>query len=208
MTAPTTWIAVFAGVLAVSGFGWAAEGEFVPLFDGKTLKGWLALPGGTWTVKEGAIVGTSGKEEKRHGLLLTEKTYGDFTLRLKFRVVKGNSGLYFRSERVEQAVGVHGFQAEIANDPNVGGLYETGGRLWVAQPNAELIKECYKPGEWNEMVVSAHGRHIVVQLNGKTTAELPDDPGRLKGHFAVQLHGGQDMEVLFKDIAIRTEGDA
>jgi hypothetical protein len=186
-------------------FALAAEGESGRLFDGKTLNGWHALPGGKWEVKDGAIVGTSTKEEKRHGLLMSDKVYGDFAVRLKFRVVKGNSGFYFRSEKVEHAVGVHGFQAEIANDANVGGLYETGGRNWVVQPPPELIKQCYKPGEWNEMTVSAQGRQIVVHLNGQQTAELKDDPGRLKGYFALQLHGGQDMEVMFKDIVILTK---
>ncbi len=182
----------------------AGEKEYVPLFDGKTLEGWHALPGGTWEVKDGELVGTSPKSERRHGLLASDKTYGDFTVRLKFRVVKGNSGLYFRSEKVDGAVGAHGLQAEISNSPDIGGLYETGGRAWVARPDPKVTKKCYKPGEWNEMTVGAHGRNIVVHVNGTKTTELKNDPGRLKGHFALQLHGGQDMEVMFKDIEINT----
>jgi hypothetical protein len=191
--------------MMLAGAASAAESGFTPLFDGKTLQGWHALPGGTWQVQDGAIVGTSDKTETRHGLLLSDKTYGDFTVRLKFKVLKGNSGFYFRSEKVNGAVGVHGFQAEVANDPTVGGLYETGGRAWVAQPDPALTKKIYKPGDWNQLTVAAHGRHIVVHLNGKKTAELTDDPGRPEGHFALQLHGGQDMEVMFKDIEIQTE---
>jgi hypothetical protein len=180
----------------------AGEAKFVPLFDGKTLSGWHALPGGSWEVKDDMIVGTSTKSERRHGLLASDKTYGDFTARLKFRVVKGNSGFYFRSERVKHAVGVNGFQAEVANDLSVGGLYETGGRAWVVQPDRQLIKKIYKPGEWNEMTVKAQGRNVTVYLNGEKTAEVKNDPGRLEGRFALQLHGGQDMEVMFKDIEI------
>ncbi len=55
------------------------------------------------------------------------------------------------------------------------------------------------------MTVAAHGRHVVVHLNGVKTVELTDDPGRSKGHFALQLHRGQDMEVMFKDIEIQTD---
>ena len=183
----------------------AGEKEFVPLFDGKTLDGWHALPGGKWEVKDGVVVGSSPKSERRHGLLASDKKYGDFTVRLKFRVVEGNSGFYFRSEKVDGPVGVHGFQAEICNAPVVGGLYETGGRAWVAQTDPKVTKKCYKPGEWNEMTVSAHGRNIVVHLNGTKTVVLKNDPGRLEGHFALQLHGGQDMEVMFKDIQICTK---
>ena len=173
-----------------------------PLFDGKSLKGWHALPGGKWEVSDGVVKGTSPQSEGRHGLLVSDKSYGDFTARLKYKAVKGNSGLYFRSDEVAGGVGVHGFQAEISPANDIGGLYETGGRAWVIQPKAEQVKEYFKPGEWNEMTVSARGRRIVVHVNNTKTAELIDDPGRLKGHFGLQLHGGQDMEVMFKDVEI------
>ena len=196
-------------VIAATGTALAADkadkapNAFTPLFDGKTLKGWQALPGGTWAVKDGAILGTSVRSERRHGLLMSEKQYTDFVVRFKFRVGKGDSGFYFRSEQVKQMVGVHGFQAEVDNSKEVSGLYETGGRAWVKRPDAKVIKEIYKPGEWNRMSITAIGRNVVVRLNGTKTSELKDDRGRVKGHFAMQLHGGMDMEVMFKDIEMR-----
>ena len=175
---------------------------FVPLFDGKTLDGWHTLPGGNWEFKDGVLVGTSEKSEKRHGLLVSDKQYKDFTVRLKFKVVKGNSGFYFRGEKVDKFYGIDGFQAEIDLSDNVGGLYETGGRCWVAKPTPEQTKKCHKRGQWNQMTVSAHGRHIVVHLTGVKIADLKDDPGRLEGHLALQLHGNTDMHVEFKDVEI------
>jgi len=176
--------------------------KFVPLFDGKTLDGWHTLPGGKWEVKDGVIVGTSVASEARHGQLVSDKRYKDFTVRLKYKSLKGNSGLYFRVDEVPSPVGVHGFQAEIDPANDVGGLYETGRRAWVVQPTPEQVKQYFKPGEWNEMTVSAQGRHVVVHVNGHKTAELKDDPGRLEGHLALQLHGGQDMHVEVKDVEI------
>ena len=194
----------FVVVLLVGGVaGIAAAGEFVPLFDGKSLDGWQTAPGGKWEVKDGVIVGTSPQTERLHGMLLSDKQYGDFVLRLKFKSLQGNSGLYFRAERVNSPVTVHGFQAEIAPEGPVGGLYETGGRAWVVQPNAELVKSCFKPGDWNEMTVATQGKNITVKLNGVTTAELKDDPGRTQGYFGLQLHGGNEMHVEFKDIEIQ-----
>jgi hypothetical protein len=195
--------AVGAAVNAVAAEKPDKPAAFKPLFDGKTLKGWHALPGGTWQVKDGVIVGSSPKTEARHGLLLSDRTYNDFVVRLKFRVIKGNSGFYFRSEKVGGAVGVHGFQAEVDRTAVTGGLYETGGRAWVRQPDPNVTGRIYKPGEWTEMSVTAIGRYVAVRVNGTKTAELRDDPGRLKGHFALQLHGGMDMEVQFKDLEIR-----
>jgi len=52
------------------------------------------------------------------------------------------------------------------------------------------------------MTVAAHGRRITVHVNGIRTAELFDDPGRLKGVLAMQVHGGQDVDVWFKDLEI------
>ena len=182
----------------------SADG-FVPLFDGKTLDGWHTLPGGKWEVRDGLIVGTAARTEPRHGQLVSDKRYKDFTVRLKFRSIQGNSGLYFRVDPVDQPVGVLGFQAEIDPANDIGGLYETGGRAWVVQPTPEQVKQYFKPGQWNAMSVTAEGRHIVVEINGHKTAELKDDPGRLKGNLALQMHGGQDMHVEFKDIEIRVK---
>ena len=137
--------------------------EFKPIFDGKTLKGWTPAPGGKWEVKNGAIVGTSPKSERRHGILLTDKQYSDFVVKAKFRVHSGDSGFYFRAERVKSAVSVNGFQVEVDTSQETGGLYETGGRAWVHQPTAEVIKKRkYKKGEWTDLELSAIGGHIVV----------------------------------------------
>jgi hypothetical protein len=188
-------------VFVVAGCQSAGSGaKWKPLFDGRSLEGWHTLPGGKWEAEDGVIVGTSSKAEKRHGLLVSDKRFGDFTVRLKFKAAKGNSGFYFRVDKVESAVGVHGFQAEIDANNDIGGLYETGGRAWVVKPSPEEVKKYFKPGQWNQMTVSAHGRHIVVHVNGHKTAELKNDPGRLEGHLALQLHGSKDMHVMFKDI--------
>lgn len=173
------------------------------LFDGKTLKGWHMLPGGNWKVEKGMIVGTSDKSDPRHGLLVTDNSYKDFELRIKYLAVKGNSGLYFRVNEVGGPYGVEGFQAEIDPLQDAGGLYETSGRDWVVKPDSADVKKWYKPGEWNTMTVSARGKSVIVHVNGYKTAELQNDPGRTEGHIALQLHGGQDMLVSFKDIEIK-----
>lgn len=181
----------------------AADG-FIPLFDGKTLNGWKPLPGGTWQVQDGAIVGSQEKTEKRHGILLSEKQYGDFIVRMKYKSLEGNSGFYFRVNKIDHVVSVKGFQAEInAEGEHIGGLYETLGRAWVVKPELEQTKGFYKKKDWNEMTVSAVGGDVTVTVNGHQTAKLKNDPGLRKGYLGLQLHGGQKMNVLFKDIEIK-----
>ena len=179
------------------------EKKFTSLFDGKTLTGWTAMPGGTWTVDDGAITGKSPKSEARHGILLSDKSYKDFTVRCKFRVHSGDSGFYFRAEKVKSAVSVNGFQVEVDFSQETGGLYETGGRAWVVKPKDEEIEQkAYRPGAWTTLELTAKGRNVTVKINGIVTAELKEDKGRTEGYFGLQLHGGMDMHVQFKDLEI------
>lgn len=178
--------------------------NWVSLFNHADLEGWHALPGGKWEVKDGNIIGISPASEPRHGILLTDTEYDDFRLKVIYKAIKGNSGLYFRVEKVEEPVHVYGFQAEIDPEKDAGGLYETGGRGWVVKPGAEEVKKWYKPDEWNEMIVTAIGRDVTVEVNGYQTATLRNDPGRTKGYIGLQLHGGMEMEVLFSDVLIQT----
>jgi hypothetical protein len=196
-------ISLLVVLLLASGSSRAAE-HLQPLWDGKTFNGWHIIGKGEWKIEDGAIHGTHAKTEKEFGHLVTDKTYKDFTARLKFKALNGNSGFYFRIEE-KGASGVSGFQAEIDAAKDVGGLYETNGRAWVVQPKPEDVQKWFKPGEWNEMTVSAHGGHIVVHVNGHQTAEVKDDPGRAEGRFALQIHSGMDCDVWFKDLQISVD---
>lgn len=194
----------FTILLAAPVASFAAEPEWTPLFQKDSLAGWTATPGGEWTIKNGVVTGRSPKAEKRHGILLSDKTFDNFHVQVQFRVTEGNSGFYFRSEKIKGAFGVHGFQAEVDTTQLTGGLYETGGRAWVTKPDEQAIQQRnYQPGEWTTLDVIADDGHVVVKINGVVSSELTDDPGRKSGHFGLQLHGGQDMHVEFRDLKIK-----
>ena len=178
-------------------------GDFISLFDGKTLDGWQVLPGGEWKVENGVIIGSQDKSERRHGMLLSDKTYTDFIVKLKYNSLKGNSGFYFRAKKVKSRVSVKGFQAEIdAGGADVGGIYETAGRYWVSRVSPEEVSKFYKKHQWNEMIIKAVGQDTQVYVNGYKTVDLKNDPGSTEGYFGLQLHGDQEMHVEFKDIEI------
>ncbi len=184
----------------------SAEGKsesesWEPLFDGKTLAGWHPLGDGKWTVEDGVIVGRANKE-KLYGLLFSDKEFGDFTVRFKFKVLAGDSGFYIRTifKEPDQA---HGNQVQVGlRGSGVGGVYESYGRGWVEKPSDELQERILKDGDWNDMIISAEGGDIVVHVNGTKTAALKDDPGRRQGHFALQMHSGNEMHLMFKDIEV------
>lgn len=185
----------------------AAEAEkpkCKPLMDGKTLAGWHPVGDGHWTVEDGAFVGRANNE-KLYGLLVSDKTFKDFTVRFKFKCLSGDSGFYIRTI-IKEPEKANGLQVQVGlPGSGVGGIYESYGRAWVDKPDPEKEKEYTKTDAWNEMTISAHGGNVVVTVNGTKTAELKDDPSRPEGHFALQMHAGCVMHVMFKEIEICEE---
>ena len=170
-----------------------------PLWDGKTLQGWTPRGGGSFRVEDGAVHAQSLPDDTRIGFVVSDQSFGDITARLRFKMLKGNSGYFLRAEKETLA----GYEVEIDEAKGTGGFWETGanGRKWVTGPEDNAA---VKAGEWNELTASLHGRRIVFHVNGIKTMELPDDtPGRTEGHLALQAHGSRrPTEIWFKDIEI------
>jgi uncharacterized sulfatase len=195
---PEAWIArERARIQTTDDDGWLAA------WTPGSFDGWHAQPGGEWTWEGEVLVGRSEASEARHGLLVSDLEFGDFDVEFEFRAVQGCSGFYFRVDETGDNTGVAGFQAEVEPSFETGGLYETRGRGWVVRPDEALLRSCYTPAEWSTMRVAASGGDVVVQVNGVETARLKDDPGRRTGRFALQLHGGQDLHVEFRNMRIR-----
>ena len=182
----------------------AEEKGFVPLFDGKTLEGWEG-DADLWKVEEGMIVGDS-PGIKRNEFLATKKAYGDFELRLEFRLRngEGNSGVQFRSQRVEGSSEVSGYQADIG-EKYWGCLYDESRRNKVlVQAPPELDKKLHKQ-EWNQYVIRAEGDQIRLSVNGFETVNYtePDPAIARRGVFALQVHSGGPLRVEFRKLRIR-----
>ena len=84
----------------------ADEEGFITLFDGKDLKGWHTNRekivhglGGHWQVEDGAITGQQDPPGSGNGgVLLTDKEYGDFELKLELAPDWGiDSGVFLRT---------------------------------------------------------------------------------------------------------------
>lgn len=172
------------------------------VFDGRTLDGWEVVGGGRWTVEKGVLKGECTTKDEQ-GLLVYKRTVGDFRATFDFRISTGNSGFYFRTERIAEQPFVKGFQAEVDAIEDIAGIWETAGRGWIFKPDAALhAKTKFVPGKWAKMEVAAAGPHYVVRLNGQTVTDIVDEQGRRSGHLALQLHGGVDMTVEFRNIHV------
>jgi len=187
---------------------------FQSLFNGKDLTGWQVNDKGNINVwgAENGILYVSGSGG---GWLMTDKEYGDFELRLEYKIPpKGNSGVALRSP-LKGDPAYAGMEIQILDNDwyvkNYKGLkltQHTGSIYGVVPP----IKDATKPvGEWNKYRIIAKGRQITVELNGTTivNANLDDykehfkaHPGleREKGHLGLQSHDGR---VEFRNIFVK-----
>src|ERR1044071_5793279 len=96
---------IIMGVALAVFVGTSHGAEPESLFDGKTFAGWEGDTAKTWRITDGAIVGGALTETVPHNeFLATTKSYTNFDLRLKFRLVgtEGfiNAGVQFRSKRI------------------------------------------------------------------------------------------------------------
>jgi hypothetical protein len=183
--------------------------ESKPLFDGKTLAGWEGDTEKTWRVEDGAIVGGSLETAvPRNEFLCTTKTYGDFELRLKFKLLgdrdKANAGVQIRTKRIPNHHEVSGYQADIGQG-YWGALYDESRRNKVlVAPDAKVLKDIVKHDDWNEYVIRCEGPRIRLWLNGTLTVDYTetDDKIERSGIIGLQVHGGAKAKAMYKDITI------
>jgi hypothetical protein len=169
-----------------------------PLFDGKTLDGWVVkckpqdADKSFWKVDQGAILADSMSVSGHDYVwLCTSRKYADFCLRLRFQVYRdspGNSGVQIRSRYDDTAGWLDGPQVDI-NPP---GPWRTG-MIWdetrgvqrwlcpdvpagkwvdesMARPGLRLFYSDEGSG-WNDLEITAVGTHLKAILNGLTVME-------------------------------------
>jgi WD40 repeat protein len=178
---------------------------FVSLFNGKDLSGWKPHPRrqGLWRVDEEGVLVGSGPAASY--LFSDRGNFTNFHLRAEVRINDGgNSGIYGRST-FGAAPTLDGYEAQInstGRDSNrTGSLYKAGGAVYT------VASSPVRSNEWFTLELIANDNHIVVKVNGQTTADYSDPDRRFTmGHLALQQHDPQTV-VEFRKIEIR-EPDA
>lgn len=106
-----------------------------PPVEGEVIPGWKAVGGGSWTVADGLLQGRASVEANEpNGLLYSTRQFANATFRIVYRFTQGDSGFYVRSKITDVNPFVTGVQCEIDASDAVGGLYQTGGKGWIAKP--------------------------------------------------------------------------
>ncbi len=188
---------------------------FRSLFNGRDLSGWQGLAGDLpavaamsddkraeaqaaaneaaqthWTVRDGVL-----HFDKGWTSLQTVESFGDFELRLEWRIeTGGDSGIYIRGCP----------QVQIWDNPiGSGGLYNN-----QRGPSGPITVADRPPGEWNEFRIIVLGDRVTVFLNGvlvvnDTTLENYWDrtkPVPASGPIELQAH---DTPLQFRNVWVR-----
>lgn len=100
---------------------------FKQIFDGKTLNNWDGAKE-VWSVVDGAIVGTSTRENPAGTTFIIYEgpDVSDFEIKLEFKIEGGNGGLQYRSQKMEFGADRGGFAGARGGD--AGGGNAAGGR--------------------------------------------------------------------------------
>lgn len=182
----------------------AAAAGLTPLFDGKTLKGWVGDPE-CWKVVDGAIVGVKGNQN-----LMTEGDYDDFRIIVSTIQVKepsNHQGVGFWGERMPE--GKYGYGKCVDFMPPMNWTWDytvnkgAPGKLSISR---DLSKELgLKRSEWTqaEILVNRAKGTVRMAVNGIEMLYYTDDnPARLKkGPIGLQAHAA-NQDVRYKDIYI------
>jgi hypothetical protein len=194
-----------------------AEGDWISLFDGKTLTHWTGADGAKpegWTI-EGGVLHFSGKGS----LLLSDKEYSDFELTWDWKLAAGgNNGVkYWVTKIGREWLGIEYQMIDDEKHPDGmrGGSHNTGS-IYDIKDSAK--DKAVKPaGEWNKSKIVVQDGKIEHWLNGKLAAEAdtktPDWQARIaaskfknkegfapgKGRLMLTEHGD---ETWFRNIRI------
>lgn len=179
------------------------EGDWISLFDGKSIDGWEIKSGfATYEVKDGTIHGTTAKGSP-NTFLCSKEQYGDFELEFEVKVHDQlNSGVQIRSQlkdaEKENSHGgrVNGPQVEIESSPGQAGyIYGEATSFGWLSPEPKDAKHAHshmKNGEWNHFRVVAKGARIQTWINGQAVADLTHEEiyqTHKKGFIGLQVHG-------------------
>jgi Domain of Unknown Function (DUF1080) len=219
------WLVWATGILCSAADQDVPKG-FTPLFNGKDLSGWKVPEGdnGHWKVVDGVIDCDARSEGRGDKCLWTEKSFGDFVLRVDWRL-KTEPGFKHPVPIIlpdgSHKKGPDGKEETVVIDDVDSGIYLRGKpksqvNIWMwpigsgevygyrmdrnMPPEVRAAvtpkKNADRPrGEWNTFEITLKGDRLWVKLNGEEVITNAKLPGvPREGPIALQHHGSYDRE--------------
>ena len=215
-------LAVVSLSLAAAGAP-AAQAGFTSLFNGKDLAGWKIPAGdnGHWKVVDGVIDYDAESEAAGEKSLFSEKEYGDFVLRLEWRIKatpyvnpnvpiilstglhkKDADGKEIRLNVPDSDSGVY-LRGSSKAQVNIWGWPVGSGEVYGYRTDEKMppaIRAGVTPkrnadrdiGAWNAFEITMRGDRLTVVLNGEEVLSNAQLPGiPPRGPIALQHHGAK-----------------
>lgn len=150
-----------------------------------------------WRFDDGALVGHSDAPVPRSEFIWFNGEVRDFYLAFEVKLDPNtaNSGVQFRSQKIDDHGQALGYQADIGQEV-WGRLYHEHGRgklFWL-----DRAEKAVKPGEWNRYEILAVGPAIWTAINGALAVACVDPTGERAGYIALQLHAGPPQTVSYR----------
>lgn len=184
----------------------AADLEFMPLFNGRDLTGWVPVNVAptTFSVREGMIVSTGIPT----GTLRSERMYENFVLELEWRHLqpRGNAGLFVWADPIPAVGGPfsRGIEVQILDGRNTetytshGDIFSIwGARMVPDRPHPRgaerclpLEHRCRPAPEWNHYRVTCRDGTITLEVNGKAVSGGRNCTPR-KGYLCLEAEGSE-----------------
>ena len=205
----------------------AQQPQFVSLFNGKDLSGWKIPEGdnGHWKVVDGVIDYDAQSESKGDKNLWSEKSYGDFILRVDWRIKetpyvnpnvpiirydgthkKDGAGREIRLAVADSDSGIF-LRGEGKSQVNIWCWPIGSGEVYGYRTDEKMpasVRAGVTPsrnadkniGEWNTFEITMRGSRLTVVLNGQTVINNAELPGiPASGPIALQHHGSKKGDV-------------
>lgn len=204
---------------------------FKKIFDGKSMKNWEADTA-YWRIENETFIGevSAAKPLKTNTFMIYRgEVPENFEFKAEYRISpEGNSGVQYRSERVENIpYALKGYQADIDGaNRYTGQNYEERGRGFLAMRGEQsVLKEGQKPtitghvgnsdelkakirnNDWNQIHIVANGNHILHYINGVLMSETTDEDAtkrKMTGLIGLQVHVMPKMTVEYREIYLKT----
>jgi hypothetical protein len=181
--------------------------ETIKLFDGKDLDGWEGHKD-RWSVEDGEIVGKNKDAVKVSTYLLTKRTFSDFRLTAKGKLVESemHTGIALWGRKAPEEGDPYTYAGILVMFPSGWGMYDLYGRNGLPVDPAPG-KKVGKQHDWNDLEILAQGNRVRVAANGVQIVDWREpEPERIKeGPIGLQLHSNAvPQEVRFKDLVVET----
>lgn len=166
----------------------AATGQWVNLFNGKDLTGWIPVHDVKPAVVDGCL-----QIHKGMGWLRLEKTYKDFILEFEWRAYDDDydSGIYMRAPLEGKPWPDAGFQVNLRYNA-LGALVKNRKTIVPAEtPKLPINK-------WHKMRIEVRGNKAKLIINGEDNWET-DLIDRPEGYIGIQI---EDKKFDFRNIRI------